>query len=78
MKTAISINNNLFNIAEKTAKELGISRSKLFSEAIEEYIENHHIQDITAKLNETYLDNPSDLEDDLNKAQFSSVDFGEW
>jgi len=35
MKTAISIEDNLFEEAEAAAKELGLTRSALFSQAVE-------------------------------------------
>jgi metal-responsive CopG/Arc/MetJ family transcriptional regulator len=54
MKTAISIPNELFTLAEITAKKLGIPRSQLFARALEEFIENHSNQSITEKLNKIY------------------------
>lgn len=54
MKTAISIPDDIFLSAEKTAKKLGISRSQLFTKAIEEYIQNHSQEKITDKLNKIY------------------------
>jgi len=38
MKTAISIPNPIFNSAERAAKEPGISRSKLYTKAIKEFL----------------------------------------
>ncbi len=54
MKTAISIPDDLFVLAEKTAKKLGIPRSQLFAKALEEFIQNHSKEKITEKLNEVY------------------------
>ena len=51
MKTAISIPDDLFNLAETTAKKLGIPRSRMFARALEEFIQNHSDQSITEKLN---------------------------
>ena len=51
MKTTISIPDELFTLAEITAKKLGIPRSQLFARALEEFIENHSNQSITEKLN---------------------------
>ena len=51
MKTAISIPDELFVSAEKMAKKLGIPRSRLFTRAIEEFLENHSKEKITKKLN---------------------------
>ncbi|EMY70550.1 hypothetical protein [Leptospira vanthielii] len=57
MKTAISIPDDLFVSAEKTAKKLGIPRSQLFAIALEEFIQNHSKEKITEKLNEVYAKN---------------------
>ena len=54
MKTAISLPDFLFEKAEKTASYMGISRSRLFVIALEEFIEKHGGQMITEKINEVY------------------------
>jgi hypothetical protein len=54
MKTAISIPNPLFKIADKTAREMGVPRSRLFSMALEEFVQHHSRDAITKKLNEIY------------------------
>ncbi|MBM9501057.1 ChpI protein [Leptospira sp. 201903071] len=54
MKTAISIPDELFKTAEKTAKKLGIPRSQLFAKALEEFIQSHSKESITEKLNKVY------------------------
>ncbi|PJZ66064.1 ChpI protein [Leptospira wolffii] len=54
MKTAVSIPDELFKTAEKTAKRLGIPRSQLFAKALEEFIEFHSKESITEKLNKLY------------------------
>jgi len=63
MKTAISLSDNLFEKAEKTAKYMGIPRSRLFVIALEDYIARHNGEMITEKLNEVY--------DKINKDEFS-------
>ena len=54
MKTAISLSDSLYEKAESTARYMGISRSKLFVNALEEYIVKHNGDMITQKLNEVY------------------------
>ena len=54
MKTAISLSDTLYEKAEQTAQYMGISRSKLFVNALEEYITRHNGEMITQKLNEVY------------------------
>ncbi|MDR0290305.1 MAG: hypothetical protein LBI06_05155 [Treponema sp.] len=54
MKTAISLSDTLFEKAEQTAHFMGITRSKLFVLALEDYIIRHNGEMITRKLNEVY------------------------
>jgi metal-responsive CopG/Arc/MetJ family transcriptional regulator len=54
MKTAVSLSNILYEKAEKTASYMGISRSKLFSLALEDFIEKHNGRMIVEKINEVY------------------------
>lgn len=54
MKTAISLSDSLFKQAEQTAYQMGITRSKLFVKALEEYISRRNGEMITQKLNEVY------------------------
>jgi len=67
MKTAISLSDSLYEKAEKTAHYMGITRSKLFVNALEEYIIRHNGDMITQKLNEVYDKiNPEEFERDLD------------
>jgi metal-responsive CopG/Arc/MetJ family transcriptional regulator len=70
MKTAISIPDELFNSAENTAKRLGIPRSQLFAQALEEFIKNHSKEKITEKLNNIYSDK---VENSLNEISVSKL-----
>ena len=54
MKTAISLSDSLFEVAEQTAQYMGINRSRLFALALEDYIARHNGNMITEKLNEVY------------------------
>ena len=58
MKTAISLPDPLFEEAEATAKELGISRSKLIRTALEEFLSRRKASEITRRLNKSYTENP--------------------
>ena len=62
MKTAISLPDNLYAEAERTAQSMGLPRSQLFARALEEFIHRHNKQLITEKLNDVYAkDNVDDL-----------------
>jgi metal-responsive CopG/Arc/MetJ family transcriptional regulator len=54
MKTAISLSDALFEKAEKTARYMGINRSRLFVIALEDYLTKHNGEMITKKLNDVY------------------------
>lgn len=78
MKTAISISDDLFKVAQSTAKRLGIPRSRLFSIAVLEFIQQHNPQEITKRLNQVYKSHKNDMDPSIERAQFNSVDFGDW
>ncbi len=50
MKTAISIPDDLFADAEQLARELKKSRSRLYADALREYVARHSAQSITETL----------------------------
>jgi metal-responsive CopG/Arc/MetJ family transcriptional regulator len=56
MKTAISLPDQVFYEAEETAKYMGIPRSKLYLNALMEYLQKNNRKNITEKLNEVYTD----------------------
>jgi metal-responsive CopG/Arc/MetJ family transcriptional regulator len=56
MKTAISLPDKVFYEAEETARYMGIPRSKLYLNALLEYLEKNNRKKITEKLNEVYND----------------------
>jgi metal-responsive CopG/Arc/MetJ family transcriptional regulator len=78
MKTAISIPNEIFEEAEKTARRLGVSRSELYANAVLEFIRHHRSDDVTEKLNEIYDREPSKLDSILHTLQYTSLDREEW
>lgn len=54
MKTAVSLPDDVFEEAERLARRLKKSRSRIYSEAIAEYVERHDPDAVTAKLNEVW------------------------
>ncbi len=78
MKTAISISDDVFLEAEQTAHQLGLSRSKLYSMAIVEFVQSHNPEAITAKLNEIYGENESKLDDDISQANYDLLSQEDW
>jgi metal-responsive CopG/Arc/MetJ family transcriptional regulator len=78
MKTAISVPDDVFESADELAKQLGISRSELYSTAVAEYLAKFRSEDITARLNEVYADQDSSLAPEIRRAQAKSIGKSEW
>ncbi|PJZ29622.1 MULTISPECIES: ChpI protein [Leptospira] len=73
MKTAISIPDELFKTAEKTAKKLGIPRSQLFAKALEEFIQSHSKESITEKLNKVYSSKSKETKNNIADLSIESL-----
>lgn len=73
MKTAISIPDELFKTAEKTAKKLGIPRSQLFAKALEEFIQSHSKESVTEKLNKVYNSKSSETKNNITDLSVESL-----
>ncbi len=54
MKTAISIESPLLEEADRTARKLGLSRSRLVSLALKDYLRNRRNIEIVDQLNQVY------------------------
>ena len=78
MKTAISIPDPLFQAAEEFAQEQGLSRSELYSRAIQLYLQTHRYHGITDTLNELYATEESQLDPALASAQAQSLSKDTW
>ncbi len=62
VKTAISIQKSLFEQAEKVARKMKVSRSRLFALALEDYIHREESRELLAKINAAYADEPDSAE----------------
>ncbi len=78
MKTAISVPDDVFESADELARELGVSRSALYSTAMAEYLAKHRGADITARLNEVYGEVDGRLPGGLRGAQAKTIGTSEW
>lgn len=52
MKTAVSLPDELFRDAERLAKRLGRSRSRLYRDALAEYVARHDPDDLTRRIDQ--------------------------
>lgn len=80
MKTAISIPDPIFESAEKLAKRLGISRSQLYTNAVDALVEKYRYSGVTEQLDAVYSSDPdvSSLDDGLEQMQSLSLGKEEW
>jgi metal-responsive CopG/Arc/MetJ family transcriptional regulator len=78
MKTAISLSDALFHSADSLARRLGMSRSRLFATAVEEYVAKHRAEKITERLNSVYSPEPSRVEPALRRTQKRIASRSEW
>ena len=62
MKTAISLNDSLMVEADRVAREIGVSRSRLFSLALKHYLEILEKKKILERLNRLYGSEPDAAE----------------
>jgi metal-responsive CopG/Arc/MetJ family transcriptional regulator len=54
MKTAISVEDQLMIAAGRVAREIGVSRSRLFSLALEDYLRKREQERIVEQLDQSY------------------------
>ncbi len=67
IKTAISIEKDLFDQAVNIARTMKVSRSKLFVIALQDYIEHQKNKEMLAKINAAYSDEPDATEQTLRR-----------
>jgi len=77
MKTAISIPTDIFTQAEDLARELGISRSELYTTAVARLLARHQAARVTTQLNEVYAHEPSHLDPAIARLQAAAIARGE-
>ena len=78
MKTAISIPDDVFSRAEKFAHLRKVTRSALFTVAVDEYIQHHRDDDVTRKLDEVYANEDSSLDPVFARLQALSLPKEDW
>lgn len=78
MKTAISIPDDVFERVEEFAKRRKMSRSALFTVAVDQYVQQHRADDVTRRLNEVYAREGSTLDPLLERLQMDALPREEW
>jgi len=81
IKTAISIEKDLFDQADNIARTMKVSRSKLFVIALQEFIEHQKNKEMLAQINDAYADEPDETEQTLrqkSRRQHRHIVEGKW
>jgi metal-responsive CopG/Arc/MetJ family transcriptional regulator len=78
MKIAISLPDEIFEAGEHLAKQLGLSRSQLYADALSAYLSERGAAAVTAKLNAVYAEESSKLEPAFTKTQLSRLADEAW
>lgn len=78
MKTAISVSDDVFQLTEKLAKRLKVSRSKVFAMGVKKLAEEYDDDQVTAKLNEFYEKEKAEIDPVIMKMAALSLLQDEW
>ena len=78
MKIAISVPDPVFKAAEHLARQLKLSRSQLYSDAVARYLSSRGADAVTARLNAVYSSAPSRIEEPFAAAQDKVLSHEAW
>jgi metal-responsive CopG/Arc/MetJ family transcriptional regulator len=78
MKTAISLPDSVFQEAEALARQLGLSRSELYTNAIRAHLDKYKNDQILQRLNQVYAEESSALDPIMAGMQFLSLPSEDW
>ena len=68
VKTAISLEESLLNQVNQLASNMHVSRSKIFTLAVKDYLKKQESKKLLAQLNAAYKDSPSQEEKSISEA----------
>src|SRR5258707_14763886 len=78
MKTAVSVPDDLFRQAEAAARRLRMSRSRLFTTALSEFLDRQQSNAVTDRLNEVYSHRRAKVGFALYRAPTKYLDKDSW
>jgi predicted transcriptional regulator len=78
MKTAISIPDELFDDAERLARALKKSRSRLYGDAVREYVARHSADEVTEALDVICAETTSSDSDFAVTAARNTLERSDW
>jgi metal-responsive CopG/Arc/MetJ family transcriptional regulator len=74
MKTAVSLPNEVFQAAERLAEARGLSRSALYTQALEVFLEANQIDPLTEAINRVVDRTDTRLDAGLERLQFATLE----
>ena len=77
-RQAVSIPDKIFRSADSLAKRLGVSRSRLYSDALADFLSRRQSLQVRERLDAIYGEEESALEPNLGKLQSRSLPPEEW
>jgi metal-responsive CopG/Arc/MetJ family transcriptional regulator len=78
MKIAISIPDEIFEEAEYLSRQQGKSRSRLYADAVAEYVGAYRTELVTEQLNAVYSAENSTMDAALESAQYQVLEQEDW
>ncbi|NEQ99095.1 MAG: ribbon-helix-helix domain-containing protein [Cyanothece sp. SIO2G6] len=78
MKTAISLPDSVFEQAETLAQQLGVSRSELYTKALQAYLKEYNREQTLLELNQVYDTESSKLDPVMARMQLTSLPDEDW
>jgi predicted transcriptional regulator len=78
VKTAVSLPDDLFHRAEVIAKRLRLSRSKLYAQALEDFLARSTSESVTNQLNTVYSEARAEVDPGLQCTQAKVLQQAAW
>jgi metal-responsive CopG/Arc/MetJ family transcriptional regulator len=78
MKIAISVPNDVFELSEKLAKKLKVSRSKIFAMGVKKLAEEYDEEELTARVNAVGEKVDTSLDPSIKKYQSRIIKREKW
>ena len=78
MLMTVSIDVEVFEKAEREAKNLQVSLPEFCSMAIREFVQNRHINTITEQVDAVYSTYKAKIDDDILQAQYDGLEKEDW
>jgi lipoate-protein ligase A len=82
MKITISVSKDILKLSEQLAKQLNVSRDKIFEMGVkklgEKFDKEFEKEDITKKLNEFFAENTVELDPLIQRIATRSIERKEW